>query len=95
MSHLQVLSSLLYTLIVGAIFVFIFIFIHDLLYGEKPEKQQKKIQKYFKNETIKKIEMVERQPRKFTIYQVKTDKETKRLKLKPGYKVVRLVPKKK
>jgi hypothetical protein len=89
------LSSLLYTLFVGAIFVYIFVFVYDLLYGEKHDKQRKKIQKYFKNETIKEMAIIEHQPRKFTIYQVKTDKENKRVKVKPGYKVVKLVSKKK
>lgn len=89
------LSSLLYTLVVGAIFVYVFIFLYDVFYGEKQEKQEKKIRKYYKNESIQKIDLVEHQPRKYTIYQLKTDKETRRVKLKPGYKVVKLVPKKK
>ncbi|MCH6267306.1 hypothetical protein [Neobacillus citreus] len=92
---MSILSSLLYTLVVGAIFVYVFIFLYDVFYGEKQEKQEKKIRKYYKNESIQKIDLVEHQPRKYTIYQLKTDKETKRVKLKPGYKVVKLVPKKK
>lgn len=89
------LSSILYTLIVGAIFVYLFIFLYDLFYGEKQDKQEKKIRKYFKNETLKKIDLIERVPHQYTIYQVITDKETKRLKLMPGYKVVKLIPKEK
>ncbi|MBS4213566.1 MULTISPECIES: hypothetical protein [Neobacillus] len=92
---MSILSSILYTLIVGAIFVYVFIFLYDVFYGEKQEKQEKKIRKYYKNEQIQKIDLVEQQPRKYTIYQLKTDKETRRVKLKPGYKVVKLVPKKK
>ncbi|WP_248736266.1 hypothetical protein [Neobacillus rhizosphaerae] len=87
--------SLLYTTIIGAIFVYLLIFTYDLLYGEKQEKQIKKIQKYFRNETINKIEQIEHEPKKHTIYQIQTEKETKRVKIKPGYKVVKLVPKKK
>lgn len=91
---MSILSSLLYTLVVGAIFVYVFIFLYDVFYGEKQEKQEKKIRKYYKNESIQKIDLVEHQPRKYTIYQLKTDKETRRVKLKPGYKVVKLIPKK-
>jgi hypothetical protein len=92
---LQTLSSILYAIIIGGLFVYICVFAYDLLYGEKHEKQIKKIHKYFRKENIKKVEMLEHQPRKYTLYQIKTDKETKRVKLKPGYKVVKMVQKKK
>jgi hypothetical protein len=91
----HVLSSLLYTVIIGFIFVYICIFAYDFLYGEKQEKQIRKIHRYFRKETIKKIDRLEHEPKKFTLYQVKTDKETKRIKLKPGYRVVKMVAKKK
>jgi hypothetical protein len=94
MYHVELLSSLFYTIIVGGIFVFIFIYLYDLLFGEKQPKQIRKIQKYYRQENIKKIELLEHQPKKYTLYQVKTDKETKRLKIKPGYKVVKMVKKK-
>jgi hypothetical protein len=95
MYFVKVLVSLLYTIIVGGIFIYICIIAYDFLYGEKQEKQIRKIHKYYRKETIKKIEMLEHEPKKFTLYQVKTDKETKRIKLKPGYKVVKMVAKKK
>ncbi|MFL6561252.1 MAG: hypothetical protein ACJ8MO_34740 [Bacillus sp. (in: firmicutes)] len=88
------LYSAFYTIIIGAVFIYLFIFAYDLLYGEKREKQSKKIHKYFKNETIQKIDMLEHQPRKFTMYQVTTNNGTKKIKLKPGYKVVKMVSKK-
>jgi hypothetical protein len=91
----ETISSLLYTIIVGGIFVFIFIYLYDLLFGEKQEKQIRKIQNHYRNENVEKVEMLEHQPKKFTLYQVKTAKETKRVKVKPGYKVVKMVPKKK
>jgi hypothetical protein len=94
MSYVESISSLLYTIIVGGIFVFIFIYLYDLLFGEKQDKQIRKIQKYFRNENVQKIEVLEHQPKKFTLYQVKTAKETKRVKIKPGYKVVKMVAKK-
>ncbi|MFP7298069.1 hypothetical protein [Neobacillus niacini] len=91
---MELLSSLLYTIIVGGIFVWVFIYLYDWLFGEKQPKQIRKIQKYYRHEKIKKIDMLEHQPKKFTLYQVKTDKETKRVKIKPGYKVVKMVKKK-
>jgi hypothetical protein len=94
MYHVELLSSLFYTIIVGGIFVFIFIYLYDLLFGEKQQKQIRKIQNYYRQENIKKIELLEHQPKKYTLYQVKTDKETKRVKIKPGYKVVKMVKKK-
>jgi hypothetical protein len=90
----ELLSSLFYTIIVGGVFVFIFIYLYDLLFGEKQQKQIRKIQKYYRQENIKKIELLEHLPKNFTLYQVKTDKETKRVKIKPGYKVVKMVKKK-
>lgn len=92
---MHALSSLLYYIIIGGLFVYICIFAYDFLYGEKHEKQVKKIHKYFRKDNIKQVEMIEHEPRKFTLYQIKTDKETKRVKLKPGYKVVKMVKKKK
>ncbi len=80
---------------VGGLFVFIFIYLYDWLFGEKQDKQIRKIHKYYRNETVQKVEMLEHQPKKFTLYQVKTTKETRRVKIKPGYKVVKMVPKKK
>jgi hypothetical protein len=94
MYHVELLSSLFYTIIVGGIFVFIFIYLYDLLFGEKQQKQIRKIQNYYRQENIKKIELLDHQPKKYTLYQVKTDKETKRVKIKPGYKVVKMVKKK-
>jgi flagellar biosynthesis component FlhA len=94
MSTLSFLYSAFYTIIIGAVFIYLIIFAYDLLYGEKREKQSKKIHKYFKNETIQKIDMLEHQPRKFTMYQVTTNNGTKKIKLKPGYKVVKMVSKK-
>jgi hypothetical protein len=85
--------SALYTLIIGAVFIYLFIFAYDFLYGEKPEKQTKKIHKHFRKDTIKKIDMLEHQPRKFTLYQVLTNNGTKKIKIKPGYKVIKIVSK--
>lgn len=92
---MESISSLLYTIFVGGIFVYIFIYLYDLLSGEKQEKQIRKIHKYYRKEDVQKVEMLEHQPKKFTLYQIKTAKETKRVKIKPGYKVVKMVPKKK
>lgn len=92
---MELISSLIYSVIVGGIFIFIFKYIYDWLFGEKQEKQIQKLQKYYRNENVQKVEMLEHQPKKFTLYQVITDKETKRVKIKPGYKVVKLVVKKK
>lgn len=88
------LYSLLYTVIIGGVFVYLFIFAYDFLYGEKKEKQERKIYKHFRKETIKKIDLLEHQPRKFTLYKVETNNGTKKVKLKPGYKVVNIVKKK-
>lgn len=89
------IATLIYTVIVGGIFVYLSIIAYDFLYGEKPEKQLKKINKYFRNETITDVKVLEREPKNYTLYQIKTDGETKRIKLKPGYKVVKMVQKKK
>jgi hypothetical protein len=89
------ISSILYTLVIGGLFILVFIFIFDLLFGEKQEKQIRKLHKYYRKENVQKVEMLEHQPKKFTLYQVKTDKETKRVKVKPGYKVVKMVSNKK
>jgi hypothetical protein len=95
MLFLQYLTSIIYTVIVGGIFIYLSIIAYDFFSGEKPEKQVKKIHKYFRKEKIKQVELLEHVPRKYTLYQIKTDNETKRVKLKPGYKVVKLVKKKK
>ncbi|MBY0148002.1 hypothetical protein [Neobacillus niacini] len=92
---MEVISSLIYTVIVGGLFIFIFMYLYDWLFGEKHEKQIRKIHKYYAKENIQKVEMLEHQPKKFTLYQVKSDRETKRVKIKPGYKVVKMVSKKK
>jgi hypothetical protein len=93
MFFLSFVSSFIYTLMVGGVFVILFIFIYDFLYGEKKEKQIRKIHKHFAKEKVKKVEFLEYQPKNFTLYQIKTEKETKRVKLKPGYKIVTLVQK--
>jgi phosphate/sulfate permease len=95
MSNVEVISSLIYTVIVGGLFIFIFMYLYDWLFGEKQEKQIRKIHKYYAKENIQKVEMLEHQPKKFTLYQVKSDRETKRVKIKPGYKVVKMISKKK
>jgi hypothetical protein len=95
MSPLSFLYSSIYTLIIGAIFIYLFIIAYDLLYGEKPEKQTKKIHRHFGTETIKKIDRLEHQPRKYTMYLVTTNNGTKKIKMKPGYKVVNMVSKEK
>lgn len=94
-SPLTYLYSLLYTIVIGGLFIYLFLFVYDLFNGEKPERQIRKIHKYFKNETIKKIDMLEHEPKKFTIYQITFENEKKKIKMKPGYKVIKLVPKKK
>lgn len=91
---MDLISSLIYTILVGGIFVFILIYLYDWLFGEKQDKQIRKIHKYYHKEIVQKVEMLEHQPKKFTLYQVKTDKETKRVKIKPGYKVIKMVKKK-
>ncbi len=91
---MSLITSLIYTAIVGALFIYLCIFAYDFLYGEKQEKQLKKIRNYYQKETIKKIEMLEHVARKYSIYQIRTDKETLKVKIKPGYKIVKLVPKK-
>ena len=95
MSKLSILSSALYAIILGGLFIYIFIFLYDFFSGEKHEKQIKKIQKHFRKETIKKIDMLEHQPQKFTMYQVITNNGTTKIKVKPGYKVIKIVPKEK
>jgi hypothetical protein len=95
MSDVEYISSLIYTIIVGGLFIFIFIYLYDWLFGEKQEKQIRKIYKHYAKENVQKVEIIEHQPKIFTLYQVKTDKETKRVKIKPGYKVVKLVSKQK
>ena len=89
------LTSALYTIIIGGMFIYIFIFLYDFFYGEKHEKQMKKIHKHFLKETIKKIELLEQQPRKFTIFQVTTNSEKKKIKIKPGYKIINIISKEK
>lgn len=93
MSTLSLLYSLIYTLLIGFVFIFLFKLAYGFFYGENQEKQMRKIHKYFHKETIKKIDRLEHVPRKYTMYQVVTDKETKKIKLKPGYKVIKMVAK--
>ncbi|MEH7121195.1 hypothetical protein V7128_27895 [Neobacillus vireti] len=88
------ITSIFTYIIIGAVFIFIFIYVYDLFYGEKPQKQIKKIHKHFRKETIKKIDKLEVEPRKYTLYQVTTENGPKKVKLKPGYKVVNIVAKK-
>lgn len=95
MSILSLLYSTLYTLFIGAVFIFIIIAAYDFLYGEKHEKQTKKIHKYFRKETVKKIDVLERLPRKFTMFQVTTNNGVQKIKMKPGYKVIKMVTKEK
>ncbi|XJZ25757.1 hypothetical protein ACF5W4_10070 [Bacillota bacterium Lsc_1132] len=92
---MSILYSLLYTVIIGGIFIYLFKFVYDFFYGEKHEKQLRKINKYFRNETIKKINCLEHEPKKFTRYDVVTSTGTIKIKVKPGYKIVKIVPKKK
>jgi hypothetical protein len=94
MSDLASLYSILYTVVVGGIFVYFFIFVYDLLYGEKREKQIRKIHKYFRKENIKKIDLMDHEPKEFTSYHVVTDKGVQKIKIKPGYKIVKIVAKK-
>ncbi|PLS09490.1 hypothetical protein [Neobacillus cucumis] len=91
---MSVISSSLYYLLIGAVFIYIFIYAYDFFYGEKPEKQIKKIHKHFRKETIEKIDQLEIEPRKYTLYQVTTENGKKKVKVKPGYKMVNIVPKK-
>jgi len=88
------LSSFFYSIIVGGVFIFLFIYLYDFFYGEKHEKQVKKISKEFRKENIKKVELLEHHPKKFSMYKVITDKETKKIKVKPGYRIIKMVPSK-
>jgi predicted PurR-regulated permease PerM len=94
MSALSLLTSIVYTLLVGSVFIFLFKLAYEFFYGENEEKQLKKIHKYFRKKSVKKITKLEHEPRKYTIYQVVTNDETLKIKLKPGYKVIKMVPKK-
>ncbi len=94
MSALSTLYSIVYSIAIGGLFVYLFIFVYDLFYGEKKEKQLKKIHKYFRNDTIKKIDLMEHEPKKFTRYNVVTENGLQKIKMKPGYKVVKIVAKK-
>lgn len=95
MSSLSILYSIFYTIILGGFFVYVFILLNDLFYGEKQQKQIKKIQKYFRHETIKQIDFVEHLPKQYTRYNVVTSTGTQTIKMMPGYKVVKIVAKKK
>ncbi|ULT54579.1 hypothetical protein L1999_15560 [Neobacillus drentensis] len=88
------LTSALYYIVIGAVFIYFSIYAYDFFNGEKPEKQIKKIHKHFRKETIKKIDLLEVEPRKYTLYQVTLENSIKKVKLKPGYKVVNIVAKK-
>jgi hypothetical protein len=91
---MAVITSVLHYVVLGAVFIYIFIYAYDFFYGEKPEKQIKKIHQYFRKETIKTIDRLEVVPRNYTLYQITLESGKKKLKLKPGYKVVTIVPKK-
>lgn len=93
MSILSLLYSIIYTILVGFVFIFLFKLAYEFFYGENQEKQIRKIHKYFRKETIKKIDRLEHEPKKYTMYQVVTDKETRKIKVKPGYKVIIVVAK--
>lgn len=95
MSLLSIFYSTIYSLLIGGLFVLLFIFAYDLLYGEKQKKQIRKIHKYFRNETVKKVDLMEHEPKKFTRYNVVTGNGIQKIKMKPGYKVVKIVSKKK
>lgn len=88
------LSSILYTVIIGIPMIFAVLFAYDLLYGEKREKQLKKIEKHFAKQGVVKIDVLDHQPNKFTLFQVKTKSGVEKIKLKPGYKFVKIVKKK-
>ncbi|OLS38551.1 hypothetical protein [Bacillus sp. MRMR6] len=91
---MSLISSLIYTLLVGGLFIWIFKVIYDYFYGENQEKQIRKIHKAYKKESIEKVELLDHQPKKYSIYQIKTVNKTNRIKMKPGYKIVKLVKKK-
>lgn len=88
------LFSIFYAIIIGGIFIYLFKFVYDIFYGEKPEKQLRKINKYFNKETIKKINRIGHEPKKSTRYDVITESGTIKIKIKPGYKIVKIVAKK-
>jgi hypothetical protein len=88
------LSSILYTLLVGIPLLVVVIFTYDLLYGEKREKQLRKIEKRFAKQGVVKIEVLDHQPKKFTLFQVKTNTGNEKIKMKPGYKFVKIIKKK-
>jgi hypothetical protein len=87
--------SILYTFIIGVPFIYLLLITYDLLYGEKREKQLKKIEKRFAKQGIVKIDVLDHQPKKFTLFQIKTKAGTEKIKMKPGYKFVKIVKKKK
>ncbi|MGJ7919851.1 hypothetical protein [Neobacillus sp. LXY-4] len=89
------LTSILYTLLIGIPLLYVLILLYDFLFGEKREKQIRKIEKRFADRDIIKIDVLDHQPGKFTLFQVKTKSGTEKFKLKPGYKYVKIVPKKK
>ncbi|NMD69172.1 hypothetical protein HHO41_02645 [Bacillus sp. DNRA2] len=89
------LISILYTFLVGIPLIIIFMYTNDLLFGEKRDKQLKKLEKRFAKQSVIKIEVLDHEPKKFTIFQVKTKAGTEKIKMKPGYKIIKLVKKKK
>lgn len=89
------LTSILYTFLVGIPLILIFMYTYDLLFGEKRNKQLKKLEKRFAKQGVIKIDVLDYEPKKFTIFQVKTKAGTEKIKMKPGYKIVKLVKKKK
>jgi hypothetical protein len=94
MSFMSLISSAIYTLMVGGLFIWIFKVIYEYFYGENQEKQIRKIHKVYKKENISKVELLDHQPKKYSLYRIKTANETKKIKMKPGYKIVKLVKKK-
>ncbi len=66
---------------------------YDLLFGEKRDKQLKKLEKRFAKQGVIKIDVLDYQPKQFTIFQVKTNSGTEKIKMKPGYRIVKLVKK--
>ncbi|WP_147532764.1 hypothetical protein [Bacillus marasmi] len=87
------ITSILYTIIVGIPLLIIVMYTYDLLFGEKRDKQLKKLEKRFAKQGVIKIDVLDYQPKQFTIFQVKTNSGTEKIKMKPGYRIVKLVKK--
>lgn len=89
------MTSILYTFIVGIPLLFVVMYTYDLLYGEKRDKQLKKLKRRYAKQGVVKIDVLDHQPKNFTIFQIKTNVGTEKIKMKPGYKIVKLVKKEK